>query len=60
MPSVKVALPAPDQIDGRHWVYDIGENGDLSVDAMISDNVSDLVALFRELRTRRARLPQRP
>ena len=42
-------LPAPDQIDGRNWVYDIGENGDLSVDAMISDNVRDLVALFREL-----------
>ncbi|HZA93433.1 MAG TPA: hypothetical protein VE420_12465, partial [Gemmatimonadales bacterium] len=26
-------LPSPDQIDSRHWVYDIGENGDLSVDA---------------------------
>ena len=42
-------LPAPDQIDDRCWVYDIGENGDLSVDAMISDNVRDLVALFRTL-----------
>ena len=48
MPSVR-SPPAPDQTDGRHWVYDIGENGDLSVDAMISDNVRDLVALFREL-----------
>ncbi|HVI01029.1 MAG TPA: spore photoproduct lyase family protein [Enhygromyxa sp.] len=38
-----------DQIDPDHWVYDIGENSDLSVDAMISDNVRDLVALFREL-----------
>ncbi|RZK87950.1 MAG: spore photoproduct lyase family protein, partial [Methylobacterium sp.] len=30
-------------------VYDIGENGDLSVDAAICDNVRDLVALFRTL-----------
>jgi spore photoproduct lyase family protein len=43
------ALPGPDQIDRRYWVYDIGENGDLSVDAMISDNVRDLVALFAKL-----------
>ncbi len=41
------ALPAPDQIDPQHWVYDIGENGDLSVDASLCDNVRDLVALFR-------------
>lgn len=41
------ALPSPDQIDPRHWVYDIGENGDLSVDASICDNVRDLIALFR-------------
>jgi spore photoproduct lyase family protein len=40
-------LPDPDQIDESCWVYDLGENGDLSVDAMISDNVRDLVALFR-------------
>jgi len=43
------ALPVPDQIDEQYWVYDLGENGDLSVDAMISDNVKDLVALFRQL-----------
>ncbi len=42
-------LPAPDQIDEHDWVYDLGENGDLSVDAMVSDNVRDLVALFRAL-----------
>jgi len=35
------------QVDPRSWVYDLGENGDLSVDAAISDNVRDLVALFR-------------
>ncbi len=39
----------PNQVDPRHWVYDIGENGDCSVDALISDNVHDLVALFRRL-----------
>jgi hypothetical protein len=30
-------------------VYDIGENGDLSVDAAICDNVKDLVATFRDI-----------
>ncbi|RZK81137.1 MAG: spore photoproduct lyase family protein, partial [Methylobacterium sp.] len=43
------ALPEPDTIDPAAWVYDIGENGDLSVDAAICDNVRDLVALFRTL-----------
>jgi spore photoproduct lyase family protein len=38
-----------DQIDPSAWVYDLGENGDLSVDALVSDNVLDLVALFRGL-----------
>jgi spore photoproduct lyase family protein len=42
-------LSAPDQIDTRHWVYDIGENGDFSVDASICDNVRDIVGLFRRL-----------
>ncbi len=42
-------LPAPDQIDDRSWVYDIGENGDLSVDALACDSVRDLVGLFREI-----------
>jgi spore photoproduct lyase family protein len=39
----------PNQVDASRWVYDLGENGDLSVDALISDNVRDLVALFRDL-----------
>jgi len=39
----------PNQVDPQAWVYDLGENGDLSVDAGISDNVRDLVALFRTL-----------
>src|SRR5829696_4734771 len=43
------ALPVPDQIDNAHWVYDHGENGDVSVDAAICDNVKDLVSTFREL-----------
>ncbi|UMY18518.1 spore photoproduct lyase family protein [Methylobacterium organophilum] len=43
------ALPEPDQVDPAAWVYDLGENGDLSVDAAICDNVRDLVALFRDL-----------
>ena len=44
------ALPEPDQIDPALWVYDLGENGDLSVDAELCDNVRDLVALFRDIR----------
>ncbi|GJD48022.1 hypothetical protein OPKNFCMD_0737 [Methylobacterium crusticola] len=42
-------LPAPDQIDGGLWVYDTGENGDLSVDALACDSVRDLVGLFRTI-----------
>jgi spore photoproduct lyase family protein len=46
--------PAPDQCDPVSWVYDIGENSDCSVDAMVSDNVADLIATFRELPTAKA------
>lgn len=42
-------LPEPDQVDPSLWVYDLGENGDLSVDAMLSDTVRDLVGLFRDI-----------
>ncbi|MBU2669077.1 spore photoproduct lyase family protein [Actinoplanes bogorensis] len=37
----------PNECDPSAWVYDIGENSDCSVDARISDNVQDLVGLFR-------------
>ena len=46
--------PVPDQCDPVSWVYDIGENSDCSVDAMISDNVADLIATFRDLPTAKA------
>lgn len=36
-------------IDPVDWVYDLGENGDLSVDASMSDNVRDLIAAFRTI-----------
>jgi spore photoproduct lyase len=36
----------PNQCDPRDWVYDLGENSDCSVDAMVSDNVRDLVDFF--------------
>ena len=39
----------PNQCDPVDWMYDIGENGDCSVDAMVSDNVRDLVDLFGRL-----------
>ncbi|MBT0771233.1 spore photoproduct lyase family protein [Kineosporia sp. J2-2] len=44
----------PNQCDPSAWVYDLGENSDCSVDAMISDNVADLVAAFRDLPTAKA------
>ncbi|MGY1775053.1 spore photoproduct lyase family protein [Geodermatophilus sp. SYSU D00804] len=44
----------PDQVDPVSWVYDIGENSDCSVDALVSDNVGDLVATFRGLPTAKA------
>jgi spore photoproduct lyase len=39
----------PNQCDHAAWVYDIGENSDCSADALVSDNVRDLVDLFRML-----------
>lgn len=39
----------PNQCDPEAWVYDLGENNDASVDAMLSDNIADLVAAFRDL-----------
>jgi spore photoproduct lyase family protein len=44
----------PDQCDPDAWVYDIGENSDCSVDAEVSDNVRDLVDLFRGQPTAKA------
>jgi spore photoproduct lyase family protein len=44
----------PDDSDPESWVYDIGENSDCSVDALVSDNVADLIGLFRSLPTAKA------
>jgi spore photoproduct lyase len=41
--------PTANECDPLLWVYDIGENSDCSLDARISDNVRDLVELFRTL-----------
>ncbi len=35
------------QVDPHLWVYEIGENGDCSADALLSDNLRDLVSMFR-------------
>ncbi|GAB4064325.1 spore photoproduct lyase family protein [Angustibacter speluncae] len=43
-----------DQCDPLSWVYDIGENSDASVDALVSDNVRDLVASFARMPTAKA------
>ena len=50
----KQPLKPPLQTDPLYWVYDIGENSDCSVDAAISDNVRDLVNLFRRLNNAKA------
>ena len=39
----------PNQVDPDLWAYDIGVNSDCSVDAALSDNVRDLVDLFKTL-----------
>ncbi|OQQ15537.1 spore photoproduct lyase family protein [Streptomyces sp. M41(2017)] len=44
----------PNQCDPLAWVYDIGENGDCSVDALICDNTADLISVFRRLPTAKA------
>ncbi|WP_306325778.1 spore photoproduct lyase family protein [Streptomyces venezuelae] len=44
----------PNQCDPHAWVYDIGENGDCSVDDLISDNTADLIRAFRRWPTAKA------
>ncbi|MET9800889.1 spore photoproduct lyase family protein [Streptomyces sp. NPDC006368] len=44
----------PNQCDAYAWVYDIGENGDCSVDDLICDNTADLVRAFRRWPTAKA------
>ena len=39
----------PSQVDPTRWVYEIGENGDCSADALVSGNLRDLVTAFRLL-----------
>ncbi|MFC3966410.1 spore photoproduct lyase family protein [Nocardia jiangsuensis] len=46
--------PEPNQCDPHAWVYDLGENSDCSVDALVSDNVADLVGAFRGWPTAKA------
>jgi len=46
----------PTQADTAHWVYELGTNSDCAADALVSDNLRDLVALFRTLPTAKATL----
>lgn len=46
--------PEANQCDPDAWVYDLGENSDCSVDALLSENVHDLVDLFRRQPTAKA------
>jgi len=47
--AARQELKTPAQTDPKAWIYDIGENSDVSVDALVSDNVRDTVAFFRDL-----------
>ncbi|MGW1777380.1 spore photoproduct lyase family protein [Streptomyces sp. NPDC002104] len=42
------------QCDATAWVYDIGENSDCSVDALISENVGDMIRAFARWPTAKA------
>ncbi|MFE3583599.1 spore photoproduct lyase family protein [Streptomyces vinaceus] len=44
----------PNQCDATAWVYDIGENNDCSVDALICENTADLVRAFARWPTAKA------
>ncbi|MFF1867321.1 spore photoproduct lyase family protein [Kitasatospora herbaricolor] len=44
----------PNSCDPVSWVYDIGENNDCSVDALICDNTADLIRAFRHWPTAKA------
>ena len=46
--------PEPNQCDPEAWVDDLGENSDRAVDATASDDVHDLVDLYRGLPTAKA------
>jgi spore photoproduct lyase family protein len=39
----------PNSVDSEYWIYEIGENSDCSVDALLCNNVRDLVEQFRAL-----------
>lgn len=45
----KVLTEENEQTDPVYWTWDIGENNDCSVDAAVSDNVKDLVNLFKRI-----------
>lgn len=47
--AAKQGPKVPAQTDPKYWVYDVGENSDVSVDALVSDNLRDTVAFFRTL-----------
>ena len=40
--------PQPDQVDAHAWVYDVGENGDCSLDARLCGSTRDLALVFRD------------
>jgi hypothetical protein len=48
------AKTKPNQCDPEFWVYDVGENGDLSVDTYVHPGVQDLVHRFRTIQNAKA------
>lgn len=47
--SQSLSDKTPNQTDPNYWVYEIGENNDCSIDDLISNNIYDLIQLFKTL-----------
>ncbi len=43
------AKTEPTMADAHLWTYELGTNSDCAADALVSDNIKDLVALYRTL-----------
>lgn len=50
----KVITPENAQTDPHKWVWDIGENNDCSVDALVSNNIKDLIETFANISNAKA------
>ena len=45
----KRGVKTPNQCDHKYWAYDIGCNNDCSADALLTDNVKELIESFKSI-----------